>query len=44
MEMYYIVMQTPRWLPCERVVKINGGYWLYKFDPETNVYVDGGYA
>jgi hypothetical protein len=44
MEMYYVVMETPRWLPCERVVKMGNGYWLYKFDPETNVYVDNGYA
>jgi len=44
MEMYYIVMDIPRWLPCERVVKIGNGYMLYKFDPETNVYTDSGYA
>jgi hypothetical protein len=44
MEMYYIVTDIPRWLPCERVVKIGNGYMLYKFDPETNVYTDSGYA
>jgi hypothetical protein len=42
--MYYVVMETPRWLLCERVVKMGNGYWLYEFDPETNVYVDSGYA
>jgi hypothetical protein len=44
MEKYYIVTQTPRWLLCERAVKIGNGYMLYKFDPETNVYTDRGYA
>jgi hypothetical protein len=44
MEMYYAVMETPRWLLCERIVKMGNGYMLYEFDPETNVYVDSGYA
>ncbi len=44
MEMYYVVTDIPRWLLCERAVKIGNGYWLYKFDPETNVYTDRGYA
>jgi hypothetical protein len=44
MEMYYIVTDIPRWLPCERAVKIGNGYMLYEFDPETNVYTDSGYA
>ena len=44
MEMYYIVTDIPRWLPCERAVRIGNGYMLYEFDPETNVYTDSGYA
>jgi hypothetical protein len=44
MVMYYIVTDMPRWLPCERAVKTDNGYMLYKFDPETNVYTDHGYA
>jgi hypothetical protein len=43
MEMYYIVTDIPRWLLCERVVKLDNGYWLYKFD-ESNAYTDSGYA
>ena len=44
MEMCYVVMETPRWLLCERIVKTDNGYLLYEYDPENNVYTDGGYA
>ena len=44
MEMYYVVMETPQWLLCERVVKIGNGYWLYEYDPENDIYADSGYA
>jgi len=44
MEKYYIVTDIPRWLPCERAVKTDSGYMLYKFDPETNTYTDSGYV
>lgn len=44
MEMYYVVMETPRWLLCERVVKTDDGYLLYKYDPENDIYTDSGYA
>jgi hypothetical protein len=44
MEMHYVVTDIPRWLPCERAVKIGNGYMLHEFDPETNVYTDSGYA
>jgi hypothetical protein len=44
MEMYYIVMQTPQWLLCERAVRTDNGYLLYEYDPENDIYTDSGYA
>jgi hypothetical protein len=44
MEVHYIVTKWPWWLLCERAVKIDNGYWLHKFDPETNTYTDSGYV
>jgi hypothetical protein len=44
MEVHYVVTKWPWWLLCERAVKIDNGYWLYKFDPETNTYTDSGYV
>jgi hypothetical protein len=44
MEKYYIVTDIPRWLLCERVVRTDNGYMLYKLDPETNTYTDSGYV
>jgi len=44
MEMHYVVMETPRWLLCERVVRTDDGYLLYEYDPENDVYTDSGYA
>jgi hypothetical protein len=44
MEMYYIVMQTPRWLLCERAVRTIDGYLLYEYVPDDDIYTDSGYA
>ncbi len=43
MKRYYVVIQSPTWLLCERVV-INSGYLLYEYDPENNAFKDSGYA
>ena len=44
MEMYYIVMQTPRWLLCERAVRTIDGYLVYEYVPDGDIYTDSGYA
>lgn len=44
METYYIVMQTPRWLLCERAVRTIDGYLLYEYDPDDDIYTDSGYV
>ena len=44
METYYIVMQTPRWLLCERAVRTIDGYLLYEYVPDDDIYTDSGYA
>jgi hypothetical protein len=44
MEMYYIITDIPRWLLCERAVRIDNGYLLHEYDPENDIYTDSGYA
>jgi hypothetical protein len=44
MKRYYVVIQLPTWLLCERVVKMDNGYLLYEYDQENNRFVDSGYA
>jgi len=44
MKRHYVVVQLPTWLLCERAVETDGGYLLYEYDPEKDIFVDGGYA
>jgi hypothetical protein len=34
----------PRHVLCERVVAAAGGFWLYKYIPRYDMYIDDGYA
>jgi hypothetical protein len=48
MELYYVLVQNapppPRHVLCERVAAAAGGFWLYKYIPRYNMYIDDGYA
>jgi hypothetical protein len=49
MELYYVLVQNapppPRHVLCERVVAVGGdGFWLYRYMPRHDVYIDDGYA
>jgi hypothetical protein len=48
MELYYVLVQNatppPRRVLCERVVAADGGFWLYKYIPRYDMYIDDGYA
>ncbi len=48
MELYYILVQNapppPRHVLCERVVAAAGGFWLYKYIPKYDMYIDDEYA
>ena len=48
MELYYVLVQNatppPRHVLCERVVAAAGGFWLYKYKPRYDTYIDDGYA
>jgi hypothetical protein len=48
MELYYMLVQNatppPRHVLCERIAAAAGGFWLYKYVPRYDVYVDDGYA
>jgi hypothetical protein len=48
MELYYVLVQKapppPRHVLCERVVAVAGGFWLYKYIPRYDMYIDDGYA
>jgi hypothetical protein len=47
MELYYVLVQNaappPRHVLCERVAAA-GGFWLYKYIPRYDMYIDDGYA
>jgi len=47
MEMYYVLVQNarppPRHVLCGRVVA-TGGFWLYRYIPRHNKFIDDGYA
>jgi hypothetical protein len=46
MELYYILVQNthppPRHVLCERVVAAAGGFWLYRYVPRYDMYIDDG--
>jgi len=48
MELYYVLVQNatspPRHVLCERVAVAAGGFWLYKYKPRYDTYIDDGYA
>jgi len=48
MELYYVLVQNatspPRHVLCERVAAAAGGFWLYKYIPRYDAYIDDGYA
>jgi hypothetical protein len=48
MELYYVFVQNtpppPRHVLCERVAAAAGGFWLYKYKPRYDTYIDDGYA
>jgi hypothetical protein len=48
MELYYVLVQNarppPRHVLCERVVAAAGGFWLYRYVPRYDKFIDDGYA
>jgi hypothetical protein len=48
MELYYVLVQNapppPRHVLCERVAAAAGGFWLYRYIPRHNKFIDDGYA
>jgi len=47
MELYYVLVQNappPRHVLCERVAAAAGGFWLYKYIPRYDMYIDDRYA
>jgi hypothetical protein len=44
MKRYYVVIQLPTCLLCERAVETSNGYLLYEYVPEGNMFIDSGYV
>jgi len=44
MRRYYVEVELPTHLLCERAVRINGRYLLYEYDQKSNTFIDSGYA
>jgi hypothetical protein len=47
MELHYVYIQSTshlRHILCERVAVVAGGFWLYRYMPRYDKFIDAGYA